>query len=70
MPRLEEIGLSALLSATGEKLKSQLPEADEPLPTKLALLLDRLEAAEAAGKAVILQEEKVLRDRYLKVARH
>jgi hypothetical protein len=70
MKRVEGIALETLLNATGEKLASESPEPKEALPTKLDLLLEKLEAAEADGKALLLEDEKVLRDRWLKIAVH
>jgi hypothetical protein len=69
MRRLEGLALETLLNSTGEQLKTELPVPQGPLPTKLALLLERLETAEARGTAVLL-DEKALRDRWLKVAHH
>jgi hypothetical protein len=65
MRRLEGLALKSVLESAGDKLKSELPEPQEPLPSKLALLLEKLETAEASGKAVLLEEDTTLRARVL-----
>jgi len=70
MRRVKGLALETLLNSAGEKLRSELPESKEPLPSKLALLLDKLEMAEANGRAVLLEGETALRIRSRKAARH
>jgi hypothetical protein len=55
--RVENLTLKRLLETFGERLRSEFSEAQEPVPSKLMALLDKLETAEANGNAVLLDEE-------------